>query len=115
MAAVMAQTVSRFGTHTLGCSTTKGTAARHEALRSCPKGQWWWPIEEGALGQAYHTGLVSTSLGKRLDDYMTPKDRAHFGSVMYWQRGVLLVLISTALQGDSGIGDKKLVAANGVH
>ena len=28
-----------------------------------------------------------------MDDYMTPKDRAHFGSVMYWQRGVLLASV----------------------
>ena len=50
-------------------------------------------MEEGALGQAYHTGLISTALGERLDDYMAPKDRAHFGSVMYWQRGVLLASV----------------------
>jgi hypothetical protein len=58
-----------------------------KASRSCPNGQWWWPKEEGALGQAYHTGLMSTTLGKRLNDYMAPRERAHFGSVMYWQRG----------------------------
>jgi hypothetical protein len=63
------------------------------ALRSCQVGQWWWPKEEGALGQAHHTGLMSTTLGKRLDDYMAPRERAHFGSVMYWQRGVLLASI----------------------
>ena len=45
------------------------------------------------MGQAYHTGLISTALGKRLDDYMAPRNRAHFGSVMYWQRGVLLASI----------------------
>ena len=64
-----------------------------KALRSSPQGQWWWPMEEGALGQAYHTWLMSTILGKRLDDYMAPRERAHFGSVMYWQRGVLLASI----------------------
>jgi hypothetical protein len=47
----------------------------------------------GALGQAYHTGLMSATLGKRLDDYMAPRERAHFGSVTYWQRGVLLASI----------------------
>ena len=64
-----------------------------KALRTCPRGQWWWPKEEGALGQAYHTGLVSTALGQGLAETMPPKERAHFGSVTYWQRGVLLASI----------------------
>ena len=63
------------------------------ALLTCPKGQWWWPKEEGALGQAYHTGLVSTAQGQRFVDNMPPKARAHFGSVAYWQRGVLLASV----------------------
>ncbi len=36
---------------------------------------------------------MSTKLGKRLDDYMAPRERAHFGSVTYWQRGALLASI----------------------
>ena len=64
-----------------------------KALLTCPKGQWWWPKEEGALGQAYHTGLVSTAQGQRFVDNMPPKARAHFGSVAYWQRGVLLASV----------------------
>ena len=77
-----------------------GTRSRREllldmskALLTCPDGQWWWPKQEGALGQAYHTGLVSTAQGQRFVDSLPPRARAHLSSVAYWQRGVLLASI----------------------
>ena len=64
-----------------------------KALISCPKGQWWWPKEEGALGQAYQAGRIPTVQGQRFVDAMPSKARAHFCSVTYWQRGVFLASI----------------------
>jgi len=64
-----------------------------KALICCPKGQWWWPKEEGALGQAYQAGLISKVQGQRFVDAMPSKARAHFCSVTYWQRGVFLASI----------------------
>jgi len=52
-----------------------------KALICCPKGQWWWPKEEGALGQAYQAGLISKVQGQRFVDAMPSKARAHFCSV----------------------------------
>jgi hypothetical protein len=34
------------------------------ALWSCSRGQWWWPTEEGAMGQARHTGARTWSTSR---------------------------------------------------
>ena len=62
-------------------------------LRSCPKGQWWWPEEEGALGQALHSGLWTSSHGNSVATCMPRKEGAQLYATTYWNRGVLLASI----------------------
>ena len=59
-------------------------------LRSGPKGQWWWPEGEGAMGQALHTGLWSNEHGNSISISMPRKEGAQLYATSYWNRGVLL-------------------------
>ena len=51
-------------------------ASMARTLRACPKGQWWWPEEEGALGQALHTGLWTSKHGNSVRESMPKKEGA---------------------------------------
>ncbi len=46
-------------------------------LLAGPKGPWWWPEEEGAMGQALHTGLWSNKHGNSISISMPRKEGAH--------------------------------------
>jgi hypothetical protein len=59
-------------------------------LRAGPKGQWWWPEEEGAMGQALHTGLWLNTHGNSISVSMPRKEGAQLYATSYWNRGVLL-------------------------
>ncbi len=62
-------------------------------LRSGPKGQWWWPEEGGALGQALHTGLWTRSHGNSIAESMPRKEGAQLYATSYWNRSVLLASV----------------------
>ena len=62
-------------------------------LRSGPKGSWWWPEEEGALGQALHTGLWTNSHGSSVAESMPRKEGAQLYATAYWNRSVLLASV----------------------
>ena len=62
-------------------------------LRSGPKGSWWWPEEEGALGQALHTGLWTNGHGNSVAESMPRKEGAQLYATAYWNRSVLLASV----------------------
>jgi hypothetical protein len=68
-------------------------ASMARTLRACPKGQWWWPEEEGALGQALHTGLWTSQHGNSVMESMPKKEGAQLYATTYWNSGVLLASI----------------------
>jgi hypothetical protein len=68
-------------------------ASMARTLRACPKGQWWWPEEEGALGQALHTGLWTSKQGNSVRESMPKKEGAQLYATTYWNSGVLLASI----------------------
>jgi hypothetical protein len=58
-------------------------------LRAGPKGQWWWPEEEGAMGPALHTGLWTNAHGNSISASMPRKEGAQlYATYCQWLRFV---------------------------
>ena len=63
--------------HEAGFSRPASLLQLAQMLRSGPKGQWWWPVAEGALGQALHTGIWTRRHGSSIAESMPRKEGAH--------------------------------------